>query len=84
MPEAIRETTVMMHLVFTSMASSFHTSPNSTSSLRWANMGANSPSCCLPAVCTIFSFMELPPYRFLQSSGLPSVPTGAKDTEPRL
>ena len=44
MPDAISETTVMMHFVFTSMASSFHTSPKSTSSFRCANIGANSPS----------------------------------------
>ena len=40
-PEAISETTVMIHLVLTSIASSFHTSPNNMSSLRWANIGAN-------------------------------------------
>ena len=39
MPEAIRATSVTMHFVFVSMASSFQTSPNSTSSLRCANMG---------------------------------------------
>ena len=38
MPEAIRATSVTMHFVFVSMASSFQTSPNSTSSLRCANM----------------------------------------------
>ena len=29
----------------------FHTSPKSTSSFNWANLGANSPNCSRPAVC---------------------------------
>ena len=50
-----------MHLVFRSMASSFHTSPNSTSSFRWANIGAKSPSCVRPAVWVIFLVIVIPP-----------------------
>ena len=65
MPEAIRDTTVMMHLVFRSRASSFQTSPKSTSSLRWAKVGAKSPSCIRPAVCVIFLLMLLSPYRLI-------------------
>ena len=30
----------------------------------WANSGANSPNASLPAVCTIFSAIFLPPYSF--------------------
>ena len=43
-PEAIRATTVIMLLVFTSMSWLFQFSPKSTSSLKCANSGANSPS----------------------------------------
>ena len=56
MPEAIRAATVMILLVFTSISWLFQFSPNSTSSLKCANSGANSPSAFFPAACTIFPY----------------------------
>ncbi len=55
-PEAIRATTVMILLVFTSISWLFQFSPKSTSSLKCANSGTNSPSAFLPAVCIFFPF----------------------------
>lgn len=57
MPDAIKDTTVMIHFNLTEIASSFHTSQNSTSSFKCANIGAKSPRLSLPAVCTIFSLI---------------------------
>jgi len=54
----MRATTVMILLVFTSISPLFQFSPKRTSSLKWANCGANSPKAFLPAVCTIFAIIK--------------------------
>ena len=56
-PEAIRATTVIILLVFTFRSWLFQFFPKRTSSLKWANSGANDPSAFLPAVCTIFAMI---------------------------
>lgn len=72
-PCAIKATTVIMLLVFTSISRLFQFSPNNTSSLKCANSGANSPKALRPAVCVIFAIIFCPPVstRYTVRPGIP-------------
>ena len=47
----------VVFLIVIIVIAAFQFSPKSTSSLKCANSGANSPSAFLPAVCTIFAII---------------------------